>query len=135
MPFFNAWELTGKFPDVLTDPKVGEAASNLYADARRMLKQLIAERWLEARAVVGLFPANAVGDDVEVYADEERGRPLVTLSFLRQQKGKPPGQPHECLADYIAPKSSGVRDYIGAFAVTAGLGHRGARRALRPGAR
>ena len=122
MPFFNAWELTGKFPDVLNDPKVGEAASNLYADARRMLKQLIAEKWLEARAVVGFFPANAVGDDVEVYADEERGRPLMTLSFLRQQKGKPPGQPHECLADYIAPKSSGVRDYIGAFAVTAGLG-------------
>ncbi|MGH8316437.1 MAG: methionine synthase [Steroidobacteraceae bacterium] len=122
MPFFNAWELTGKFPEVLTDPKVGEAASNLYADARRMLKQLIAESWLEARAVVGLFPANAVGDDVEVYADEERGHPLVTLSFLRQQKGKPPGQPHECLADYIAPKSSGVRDYIGAFAVTAGIG-------------
>jgi 5-methyltetrahydrofolate--homocysteine methyltransferase len=122
MPFFNAWEFGGKFPDVLTDPKVGEAASNLYADARRMLKQLIAESWLEARAVVGLFPANAVGDDVEVYADEERGQPLVTLSFLRQQKGKSPGQPHECLADYIAPKSSGVRDYIGAFAVTAGIG-------------
>ncbi|HTX06855.1 MAG TPA: methionine synthase [Steroidobacteraceae bacterium] len=122
MPFFHAWELTGKFPDVLTDPKVGEAASNLYADARRMLKQLIAESWLEARAVVGLFPASAVGDDVEVYADEERGQVLATLSFLRQQKGKPPGQPHECLADYIAPKSSGVRDYIGAFAVTAGIG-------------
>jgi 5-methyltetrahydrofolate--homocysteine methyltransferase len=122
MPFFNAWEFTGKFPEVLTDPKVGEAASNLYADARRMLKQLIAENWLEARAVVGLFPANAVGDDVEVYADEDRARPLLTLSFLRQQKGKPPGQPHECLADYVAPKSSGVRDYIGAFAVTAGLG-------------
>jgi 5-methyltetrahydrofolate--homocysteine methyltransferase len=122
MPFFNAWELTGKFPEVLTDPKFGEAASNLYADARRMLKQLIAEGWLEARAVVGLFPANAVGDDVEVYADEERRQPLATLSFLRQQKGKPPGQPHECLADYIAPKSTGVQDYIGAFAVTAGIG-------------
>ncbi|HET9108810.1 MAG TPA: methionine synthase [Steroidobacteraceae bacterium] len=122
MPFFNAWEFSGKFPDVLTDPKVGEAASNLYADARRLLKQLIAESWLEARAVIGLFPANSVGDDVEVYADEERGRPLATLCFLRQQKGKPPGQPHECLADYIAPKSSGVRDYIGAFAVTAGIG-------------
>jgi 5-methyltetrahydrofolate--homocysteine methyltransferase len=122
MPFFNAWEFTGKFPDVLTDPKFGEAASNLYADARRMLKQLIAESWLEARAVIGLFPANAVGDDVEVYAGEERGQPLATLCFLRQQKGKPQGQPHECLADYIAPKSSGVADYIGAFAVTAGIG-------------
>jgi len=122
MPFFNAWEFSGKFPDVLSDPKFGEAASNLYADARRMLKQLIAEDWLEARAVIGLFPANAAGDDVEVYADEARTRPVVTLSFLRQQKGKSAGQPHECLADYIAPKESGVRDYIGAFAVTAGIG-------------
>ena len=122
MPFFNAWEFAGKFPDVLSDPVVGEAASNLYADARRMLKQLIAERWLEARAVIGLFPANSVGDDVEVYADERRTTVLTRLAFLRQQKGKPEGQPHECLADYIAPKSSGVADYIGAFAVTAGVG-------------
>jgi 5-methyltetrahydrofolate--homocysteine methyltransferase len=122
MPFFNAWEFAGKFPDVLSDPLVGEAASNLYADARRMLKQVIAEKWLEARAVVGLFPANAVGDDVEVYADEQRTRVLTTLTFLRQQKGKPEGQPHECLADYVAPQSSGVADYIGAFAVTAGIG-------------
>ena len=122
MPFFNAWEFAGKFPDVLSDPIVGEAASNLYADARRMLKTLIAERWLKARAVVGLFPANSVGDDVQVYADEQRTNVLTTLAFLRQQKGKPDGQPHECLADYIAPKSSGVPDYIGAFAVTAGIG-------------
>jgi len=122
MPFFNAWEFAGKFPDVLTDPVVGEAASNLYADARRMLKTLIAERWLKVRAVVGLFPANAVGDDVEVYASEARERVLLTLNFLRQQKGKAPGQPHECLADYVAPKASGVRDYFGAFAVTAGIG-------------
>jgi 5-methyltetrahydrofolate--homocysteine methyltransferase len=122
MPFFNAWEFAGKFPDVLSDPVVGEAASNLYADARRMLKQLIAEKWLNVRAVVGLFAANAVGDDVEVYADAQRSRVLTTLSFLRQQKGKPEGQPHECLADYVAPKSSGVADYIGAFAVTSGIG-------------
>jgi len=122
MPFFNAWEFAGKFPDVLTDPVVGEAASNLYADARRMLKTLIAERWLRVRAVLGLFPANAVGDDVELYADETRTRVLTTLNFLRQQKGKPEGQPHECLADYVAPKASGVRDYFGAFAVTSGLG-------------
>jgi 5-methyltetrahydrofolate--homocysteine methyltransferase len=122
MPFFNAWEFTGKFPDVLSDPVKGEAASNLYADARRMLKQVISESWLKARAVVGLFPANSVGDDVEVYSDENRSEVIATLSFLRQQKGKPPGQPHECLADYIAPKSSGVRDHIGGFAVTAGLG-------------
>jgi len=122
MPFFNAWEFAGKFPDILSDAVVGEAASNLYADARRMLKQVIAEGWLRAGAVVGLFPANSLGDDVEVYADESRGRLLCTLNFLRQQKGKAPGQPHECLADYVAPKASGVPDYIGAFAVTAGLG-------------
>ena len=122
MPFFNAWEFTGKFPDLLSDPVVGEAASNLYADARRLLKTLIAERWLTVRAVVGLFAANSVGDDVEIYASEARERPLLTLNFLRQQKNKPDGQPHECLADYVAPKASGVRDYFGAFAVTAGIG-------------
>jgi 5-methyltetrahydrofolate--homocysteine methyltransferase len=122
MPFFNAWEFTGRFPDILTDATVGEAASNLYADARRMLKTLIAEQWLRVHAVVGLFPANAVDDDVEIYASEARTEVLTTLSFLRQQKGKPPGQPHECLADYVAPRGSGVRDYFGAFAVTAGSG-------------
>jgi 5-methyltetrahydrofolate--homocysteine methyltransferase len=122
MPFFNAWEFAGKFPDILTDPVVGEAASSLYADARRMLKQLVAERWLTARAVVGLFPANALGDDVELYADASRSQVLARACFLRQQKSKPPGQPHECLADYIAPRSSGVRDFLGAFAVTAGIG-------------
>jgi 5-methyltetrahydrofolate--homocysteine methyltransferase len=121
MPFFNAWEFAGRFPDILTDPVVGEAAGNLYADARRMLKTLIAERWLQVRVVTGLFPANAVGDDVELY-DESRERVLTTLNFLRQQKGKPDGQPHECLADYVAPRESGVHDYFGAFAVTAGVG-------------
>jgi 5-methyltetrahydrofolate--homocysteine methyltransferase len=122
MPFFNAWEFAGKFPDILSDPTVGEAASNLYDDARRLLKQVIAERWLQVRAVIGLFPANSVGDDVELYTDETRTEVVARLSFLRQQKGKPSGQPHECLADYVAPKSSGVRDYFGAFAVTAGIG-------------
>jgi 5-methyltetrahydrofolate--homocysteine methyltransferase len=122
MPFFNAWEFAGKFPDVLTDPVVGDAASQLYADARRMLKQILAERWLRVRAVVGLFPANSVGDDVELYADESRSRVLARLCHLRQQKGKPAGQPHECLADYVAPKDSGVADWYGAFAVTAGIG-------------
>ncbi len=87
-----------------------------------MLEQVIAERWLEARAIVGMFPANAVGDDVEVYTDESRQTVATTLCFLRQQKSKPAGQPHECLADFVAPKASGVRDYIGAFAVTAGVG-------------
>jgi 5-methyltetrahydrofolate--homocysteine methyltransferase len=87
-----------------------------------MLKQIVAERWITARAVVGLFPANAVDDDVEVYTDESRTEVLTRLCFLRQQKAKPPGQAHDCLADYVAPKSSGVRDYIGAFAVTSGIG-------------
>ncbi len=122
MPFFNAWEFAGKFPDILTDPVVGEAASNLYADARRMLKQIIAGKWLGVRAVLGYFPANAVGDDIEIYSGEDRREVLLTLNHLRQQKGKPAGQPHECLADYVAPRESGVRDYVGAFAVTAGIG-------------
>jgi 5-methyltetrahydrofolate--homocysteine methyltransferase len=122
MPFFNAWEFAGKFPEVLADPVVGEAASNLYADARSMLKKLIAEKWLKVRAVVGLLPANSVGDDVEIYTDNSRERIAQTLCFLRQQKGKPEGHFHECLADFVAPKSSGVADYMGAFAVTAGVG-------------
>jgi 5-methyltetrahydrofolate--homocysteine methyltransferase len=122
MPFFNAWEFAGKFPDVLTDPVVGEAASNLYADARRVLKQMIAERWVRASAVIGLFPANSDGDDVEVYADETRARVVHRLHTLRQQKPRPTGQPHYALADFVAPKGSEVRDWIGAFAVTAGLG-------------
>jgi len=123
MPFFNAWEFGGKFPDILTDPKVGEAASSLYADARRMLKKLIAERWLRARGVVGFFAANSVDDDdVELYQDDARRRPLARLHFLRQQKGKPAGQAHDCLADFVAPQSTGVADYVGAFAVTAGIG-------------
>jgi 5-methyltetrahydrofolate--homocysteine methyltransferase len=122
MPFFNAWEFAGRFPEILTDPVVGEAASNLYADARRMLKTLIAERWLRVRAVIGLFPANSRGDDIEVYADESRSSVIATLHHLRQQKGKAPGQPHECLADYVAPLESGKLDHVGAFAVTAGIG-------------
>jgi 5-methyltetrahydrofolate--homocysteine methyltransferase len=122
MPFFNAWEFAGKFPDVLTDPVVGEAASNLYADARRVLKQMIGERWVRAAAVIGFFPANSVDDDIEVYAGESRDQVLLTLHHLRQQKPKPAGQPHYALADFVAPKASGVKDWIGAFAVTAGLG-------------
>jgi 5-methyltetrahydrofolate--homocysteine methyltransferase len=123
MPFFNAWEFGGKFPDILTDPVVGEQVSNLYADARRMLKQIVRERWLTARGVIGLFPANSVDDDdVEIYTDESRTRVLTKLHFLRQQKGKPAGQSHDALSDYIAPKSSGRSDYIGAFAVTGGIG-------------
>ena len=123
MPFFNAWEFVGKFPDVLTDPVVGDAASNLYADATQMLGQLIRERWLKARAVVGLFPANTVDDDdMEVYADESRTAIVLRLHQLRQQKAKSAEQAQLCLSDFIAPASSGRADYIGAFALTAGIG-------------
>ena len=122
MPFFNAWEFAGTFPEILTDPVVGEAAGNLYADARRMLRQAIEEGWVRASAVVGLFPAAAVGDDIEVHADESRAAPLCRLHHLRQQKAKPDGQPHYALSDFVAPAESGVPDWIGAFAVTAGIG-------------
>ena len=122
MPFFNAWEFAGRFPDVLTDPVVGEAASNLYADARRMLKQMISERWVQANAVIGFFPANSVDDDIEVYADESRSQVRYRLHHLRQQKPKPAGQPHYALSDFVAPRDSGVKDWIGAFAVTTGIG-------------
>jgi 5-methyltetrahydrofolate--homocysteine methyltransferase len=122
MPFFNAWEFAGKFPEVLTDPVVGEAASNLYADARRMLKQMISERWVQANAVIGFFPANSVDDDIEVYADESRTQVRYRLHHLRQQKPKPAGQPHYALSDFVAPRDSGVKDWIGSFAVTTGIG-------------
>jgi 5-methyltetrahydrofolate--homocysteine methyltransferase len=125
MPFFNAWEFAGKFPDLLTDPVVGEAASNLYADARRMLRELVAGRWLGVRAVVGVFAAESVGDDIAVHADDARGAPIAILHHLRQQRGKAEGQPQECLADYVAPRGSGVADWMGAFAVTAGIGIEG----------
>jgi 5-methyltetrahydrofolate--homocysteine methyltransferase len=123
MPFFNAWEFAGKFPDILQDDLVGEAASALYADATRMLQQLIDEKWLRARAVVGFFAANSSGeDDITVYADESRQAVKARLHHLRQQKSKPQNQPQSCLADFVAPIGSGRADYVGAFAVTAGLG-------------
>ena len=123
MPFFNAWEFAGKFPDILRDPLVGEAASALYADATRMLEQLIEEKWLKARAVVGFFPANSSGDDdITVFTDESRQAVKARLHHLRQQKSKPQNQPQSCLADFVAPVGSGRADYVGAFAVTAGIG-------------
>jgi 5-methyltetrahydrofolate--homocysteine methyltransferase len=122
MPFFNAWEFHGKFPAILEDEIVGEAASQLYEDARAMLDRIVAENWLQARAVVGLFPANSVGDDVVVFEDESRSGELATLHQLRQQRKLPGGKPNLCLADFVAPRESGVTDHIGAFAVTAGLG-------------
>ncbi|HEX3602739.1 MAG TPA: methionine synthase [Steroidobacteraceae bacterium] len=123
MPFFNAWEFAGKFPDILEDEIVGEAARNLYADATRMLNQLIGEKWLKARAVVGFFPANSVGDDdIHVFADDTRQSVALRLHNLRQQKSKPQDQAQLCLSDFIAPAPTGRADYLGAFAVTAGIG-------------
>lgn len=121
-PFFKAWELVGSYPKILEDEVVGETARGLFADANAMLDKIIAEKWLQGQAVFGLFPANAIGDDIEVYTDESRQEVLITLHHLRQQLQKPPGRPNQCLSDYIAPKERSVTDYIGAFAVTAGIG-------------
>jgi 5-methyltetrahydrofolate--homocysteine methyltransferase len=121
-PFFQTWELAGRYPEILQDPVVGEAASNLFADARDMLQRIVSERWLKARAVFGLFPANAVGDDVCLYRDQARRDEAGLLHFLRQQRAKAAGQPHRCLADFVAPCDSGLPDHVGLFAVTAGLG-------------
>jgi 5-methyltetrahydrofolate--homocysteine methyltransferase len=121
-PFFSAWELHGRFPDILTDAVVGTEATKLYADAQAMLARILAEKRYTARAVIGFWPANSVGDSVEVYADESRTTVLQTFHFLRQQNEKPADQFQHCLADYIAPKSSGRIDYLGGFAVTAGHG-------------
>ncbi|MEN8130976.1 MAG: methionine synthase [Pseudomonadota bacterium] len=122
-PFFMAWELAGKFPRILDDEVVGKEARELYHDARGMLEKIIAEKWLTARAVLGFFPANAVAeDDIELYTDDSRGRVLATLHHLRQQMQRLSDQPNYCLADYVAPKSTGVADYLGVFAVTAGIG-------------
>ncbi|HEY5019699.1 MAG TPA: methionine synthase, partial [Steroidobacteraceae bacterium] len=121
-PFFQAWELRGRFPDILSDVQFGEQASSLYADARKMLRTLIREHWLRPRAVIGLFAANSIDDDVELYADEMRTQVIGRVHFLRQQKDLPEGKPHTALADFVAPKSSQLRDYFGAFAVSTGQG-------------
>jgi 5-methyltetrahydrofolate--homocysteine methyltransferase len=121
-PFFSSWELHGRFPDILTDEVVGTEATKLYADAQAMLKKIIAEKRYTARAVIGFWPANSVGDSVELYADESRTTVIQTFHYLRQQNEKTAGQFNHCLADYIAPKSSGRADYLGGFAVTTGHG-------------
>ena len=121
-PFFSSWELHGRFPDILTDEVVGAEATKLYADAQAMLKKIIAEKRYTARAVIGFWPANSVGDSVELYTDESRTTVLKTFHFLRQQNEKTAGQFNHCLADFIAPKSSGRADYLGGFAVTTGHG-------------
>ncbi|MDT3670559.1 MAG: methionine synthase [Aromatoleum sp.] len=121
-PFFQTWDLAGSYPKILDDEIVGEAARNVFADGKRMLAQIVADGWLEARAVFGLFPANSIGDDIAFYGDETRSAALMVWHGLRQQHERPSGKPHYCLADFVAPKDSGVSDYAGAFAVTAGLG-------------
>ena len=121
-PFFQAWELSGHYPAILTDEVVGTQAGELFRDAQAMMDKIVAEKWLTARAVIGFWPAANIGDDVEVYADATRDTPLATLHSLRQQADKPPERPNLCLADYIAPKEFNKPDWIGGFAVTAGLG-------------
>jgi len=120
-PFFAAWELRGAYPAILEDDTVGHEARSLFADAQALLRRIVADGSLRANAVIGLFPANAVGDDIEVYADERRRDALAVLHGLRQQFEKA-GRPSLCLADFVAPKESGIADYVGAFAVTAGIG-------------
>jgi 5-methyltetrahydrofolate--homocysteine methyltransferase len=121
-PFFQTWELAGRFPAILDDPKVGDVARSLYDDARKMLERIVAEKWFKAQAVIGFWPANADGDDIAVYADDARERPIATFHTLRQQLEKREGRFNAALSDFIAPVSSGVADYIGAFVVTAGIG-------------
>ncbi|MDR2925916.1 MAG: methionine synthase [Azoarcus sp.] len=121
-PFFRTWSLSGRFPQILEDGIVGKAARELYQDGLAMLDELIAGKWCQAKAVFGLFPANSVGDDIELYADERRDAPMLVWHGLRQQHEHALGKPNLCLSDFIAPKSSGVKDWCGVFAVTAGLG-------------
>ncbi|HYF39802.1 MAG TPA: methionine synthase, partial [Gemmatimonadales bacterium] len=121
-PFFQTWELAGHFPAILDDPRVGASARTLFQDAKALLQRISRERLLRARGVFGFFPANSVGDDIELYADEDRAEPVAVIHTIRQQMVKPPGRPNLALADFVAPRDSGYPDYVGAFAVTAGVG-------------
>jgi len=121
-PFFQTWELSGPFPAILDDPLVGEAARNVYADGRAMLQRIVEGHWLTANGVIALLPANSIGDDIELYSDDARKTIALTWRNLRQQNERPQGKPNYCLADFVAPKASGVKDHLGVFAVTSGLG-------------
>jgi 5-methyltetrahydrofolate--homocysteine methyltransferase len=121
-PFFATWELTGKYPAIFDDAKVGAAARSLFDDAKAMLARIAEERWFRASAVVGFWPANSDGDDIAVFADESRAKPLAVLHTLRQQLTRREGRANVALADFVAPRTSGLADYVGAFMVTAGLG-------------
>lgn len=121
-PFFHTWELSGKYPAILEDEIIGEEAKKLFHDANTMLEKIVNENWLKARAVIGFFPANSDGDDIVLFKDDNRQETLETLHHLRQQNIKAPGRPNYCLSDFIAPVESGKEDYLGAFAVTTGIG-------------
>jgi 5-methyltetrahydrofolate--homocysteine methyltransferase len=121
-PFFASWELKGKYPEIFKNDNVGEAARNLYRDARELLQRIIEERWLKARCVIGLFPANSAGDDIEIYQVEDQANGEIKVHMLRQQMVKGAGRYNLSLADFVAPKESGLTDYLGAFAVTTGIG-------------
>jgi len=121
-PFFRAWELVGRYPKIFEDKIIGKEAKILYEDANKMLEKIINEKWLTANAVIGLYPAHSLTDDVVIYADDQRKDVIKTLHFLRQQHARNNPKPHHCLADYIAPSETGVDDYIGLFAVTTGIG-------------
>jgi 5-methyltetrahydrofolate--homocysteine methyltransferase len=121
-PFFQTWELAGHYPAILNDPTVGPAARNLFQDAGVLLDRIVKERLLRAQGVFGFFPANSIGDDIELYLDEERAHQRAVIHTIRQQMVKPPGRPNLALADFVAPRESGIPDYVGAFAVTAGVG-------------
>lgn len=120
-PFFSTWELAGSYPKILEDEMIGSSAKSLFHDAKKMLERIINEKWLVANAVIGFFPANSTGDDIEIYTDENRDKVHTTFHMLRQQTRKPWNKSNMCLADFIAPKSSGICDYMGGFAVTAGI--------------
>ena len=123
-PFFQTWELTGRYPAILKDNKVGAEAQKLFNDARDMLKRMVAEKWTKASGVIGFWPANSVGDDIELFTDDTRSTHLETLYTLRQQIARDPSRDraHTALADFVAPKDTGLADYVGGFAVTAGIG-------------
>jgi 5-methyltetrahydrofolate--homocysteine methyltransferase len=121
-PFFQTWDLAGPYPQILQDEKVGAAARDVFEDGKKMLARIVREKWLSASGVAGLWAANSVGDDIEIYSDETRKHRLATVHCLRQQTERPSGRPNFCLADFVAPKDAGIADWLGGFAVTAGTG-------------
>ena len=121
-PFFQTWELAGHYPDILQDPVRGTAATSLFRDAQELLERMVRQRLVRARGVFAFFRANSVGDDIELYADADRSRSVAVIHTLRQQMLKPPGRPNLALADFVAPRETGVPDWVGGFAVTTGVG-------------